>query len=58
MLNPATKPVLLAGARLRPADARAAFLQLADASHYAVAVMPDAKGFVPDTYPRMMGTYW
>ena len=37
---------------------RKAFLKLADASKYPVCVLPDAKGMVPETYPRFMGLYW
>lgn len=58
VLNSAVKPVLIGGARMRPADVQAGFKAVADASKYAVAVMPDAKGFFPDTHPHMMGAYW
>ncbi|KAI4968239.1 hypothetical protein ZWY2020_005351 [Hordeum vulgare] len=57
-LNKAVKPVMVAGPKLRVAKAAAAFAELADASGYAVATMPSAKGLVPETLPRFIGTYW
>jgi pyruvate decarboxylase len=57
-LNKAVKPVMVAGPNLRVAKASAAFEDLADASGYAVAVMPSAKGLVAETLPRFIGTYW
>lgn len=48
-LNKAVKPVLVGGVKLRAAHARAQFQQLADASRYAVAVMPNAKGCAPSS---------
>ncbi|GJN33502.1 hypothetical protein PR202_gb22111 [Eleusine coracana subsp. coracana] len=33
-------------------------VDLAEASGYAVATMPSAKGLVPETLPRFIGTYW
>ncbi|KAI5059407.1 hypothetical protein GOP47_0025726 [Adiantum capillus-veneris] len=57
-LNCAVKPVLVGGSKLRVAKAESAFLDLAEASGYAVAVMPSAKGLFPETHPRFMGTYW
>ncbi|KAG0481161.1 hypothetical protein HPP92_012019 [Vanilla planifolia] len=35
-----------------------AFTELADACGYPVAVMPSAKGLVPENIPRFIGTYW
>jgi pyruvate decarboxylase len=58
LLSGAAKPVLVGGVKLRPARNRAAFAKLADASKYAVAAMPNAKGMVDETSPRFMGTYW
>lgn len=58
MLNAAVKPVLVAGVKLRPFAAQEAFLKLADAAGYAVAAMPNAKGFVSEHHPGTMGTYW
>lgn len=57
-LNKAVKPVLVAGPKLRVAKAGKAFVEFADASGYAVAVMPSAKGLVPEAHPRFIGTYW
>ncbi|XBI88488.1 hypothetical protein VPH35_026453 [Triticum aestivum] len=57
-LNKAVKPVMVAGPKLRVAKAAAAFAERADASGYVVATMPSAKGLVPETLPRFIGTYW
>ncbi|KAL0338162.1 UNVERIFIED_CONTAM: Pyruvate decarboxylase 2 [Sesamum angustifolium] len=35
-----------------------AFVQLADSCGYALAVMPSAKGLVPEHHPHFIGTYW
>ncbi|WRX24037.1 hypothetical protein QQP08_016524 [Theobroma cacao] len=43
-LNKAVKPVSVGGPKLRVAKACEAFVKLADASGYALAVMPSAKG--------------
>ncbi|XP_023907701.1 pyruvate decarboxylase 1 [Quercus suber] len=57
-LNKAVKPVLVGGPKLRVAKAQKAFVELADASEYPVAVMPSAKGLVPEHHPHFIGTYW
>ncbi|KAL2330711.1 hypothetical protein Fmac_018292 [Flemingia macrophylla] len=57
-LNKAVKPVLVGGPKLRVAAAFDAFVELADASGYALAVMPAAKGMVPESHPHFIGTYW
>ncbi|XP_019413565.1 PREDICTED: pyruvate decarboxylase 2 isoform X2 [Lupinus angustifolius] len=57
-LNKAVKPVLVGGPKLRVANANDAFVELADASGYAYAVMPSAKGQVPEHHPHFIGTYW
>lgn len=57
-LNKAVKPVLVGGPKLRVAKAQKAFVELADASGYPVAVMPSAKGLVPEHHPHFIGTYW
>ncbi|KAG0499009.1 hypothetical protein HPP92_003700 [Vanilla planifolia] len=57
-LNKAVKPVLVAGPKLRVAKAGGAFANLAEASGYPVAVMPSAKGLVPENLPQFIGTYW
>lgn len=58
LLNTASKPVLIAGVKLRSAEASGAFHQLADAAGYAVASMSNAKGLVDEQHPGYMGTYW
>ncbi|KAJ7961206.1 Pyruvate decarboxylase [Quillaja saponaria] len=40
------------------AKASDAFAELADACGYALAVMPSAKGLVPEHHPHFIGTYW
>ncbi len=57
-LNSATKPVLVAGARIRSWGAAGAFRELADSCGYAVACMPNAKGFFPENHRHYIGTYW
>jgi len=57
-LNAAVKPVLVGGPKMRVAKAKSAFVELADASGYPVAVMPSAKGQFPETHPHFIGTYW
>lgn len=57
-LNKAVKPVLVGGPKLRVAKAQKAFVELADASEYPIAVMPSGKGLVPEHHPRFIGTYW
>ncbi|CAH8269718.1 unnamed protein product [Arabidopsis lyrata] len=57
-LNKAVKPVMVGGPKLRVAKASDAFVELADASGYPLAVMPSAKGFVPENHPHFIGTYW
>ncbi|CAL5426889.1 unnamed protein product [Camellia sinensis] len=42
---------------MRVAKACEAFVELADACGYALAVMPSAKGLVPEHHPRFIGTY-
>ncbi|WP_269542752.1 thiamine pyrophosphate-dependent enzyme [Cerasicoccus fimbriatus] len=58
MLNTAVKPVLVGGVKLRPWDADMEFKKLAEASGYAVAMMPNAKGFFSENHPQYIGTYW
>nr|AAA68289.1 pyruvate decarboxylase [Oryza sativa Indica Group] len=57
-LDKAVKPVLVAGPKLAVAKAGEGFVDLADASRYGFAVMPSAKGLVPETLPAFIGTYW
>jgi pyruvate decarboxylase len=58
MLDQAVKPILVAGVKLRSFNACQSFQQLADASEFGVAVMPNAKSFFPETHPGYMGIYW
>lgn len=48
----------MGGPKIRVAKAQQAFVELADASGYPVAVMPSAKGLVPEHHPHFIGTYW
>ncbi|PIN04808.1 Thiamine pyrophosphate-requiring enzyme [Handroanthus impetiginosus] len=57
-LNKSVKPVMIGGPKLRVAKACSAFVELADACGYAMAVMPSAKGIVPEHHPHFIGTYW
>jgi TPP-dependent 2-oxoacid decarboxylase len=58
LLNNASRPVLVAGSKLRPPASREAFLKLADAAGYAVASIPAGKGMFPETHPSYVGIYW
>ena len=58
LLATATRPVLVAGPRIRPPETRAAFQKLADAGGYAVAAQPAAKGMFPEDHPAFAGLYW
>ncbi|KAL4558384.1 hypothetical protein LXL04_036583 [Taraxacum kok-saghyz] len=57
-LDKAVKPVMVGGPKLRVAKAQQAFVDFADASGYALALMPSGKGMVPETHEHFMGTYW
>ncbi len=57
-LDAARQPVLVAGGRLRSAGGLGAFRRLAERCGYAVACMPDAKGFFPEDHPQFIGLYW
>ncbi|XP_010922580.1 pyruvate decarboxylase 2 [Elaeis guineensis] len=57
-LSKAVKPVLVGGPKIRVAKAGKAFVELADACGYPIAVMPSAKGLVPEHHPHFIGTYW
>ncbi|XP_041023394.1 pyruvate decarboxylase 1-like [Juglans microcarpa x Juglans regia] len=57
-LNKAVKPVIVGGPKLRVSKAQKAFVELADASGYPIAVMPSGKGLVPEHHPQFIGTYW
>lgn len=58
LFNSALKPVLIAGVKLRSAEAVEAFRDLADAVGCAVAVMPNAKGLFDEQHPGCCGIYW
>ena len=58
LLNEAHKPVLVAGVKLRAGAAEAEFRALADATDYAVAIMPNAKSFFDEQHASFMGVYW
>jgi pyruvate decarboxylase len=57
-LDESVKPVLIGGPKLRLGKAKEAFHKLVEASGYAYATMPSAKGMVLETHPRFIGTYW
>ncbi|XP_047058086.1 pyruvate decarboxylase 1-like [Lolium rigidum] len=57
-LNKSVKPVLVGGPKMRVAKACKSFVEMADASSYPIAVMPSAKGLVPEHHSRFIGTYW
>jgi pyruvate decarboxylase len=57
-LNAAVKPVLVAGSKSRPCNAGAMIEALSQSSGYALAAMPDAKGFVSEQHPNYIGIYW
>ncbi|KAJ4733560.1 Pyruvate decarboxylase [Rhynchospora pubera] len=58
ILSKAVKPVMVGGPKIRVAKAKSAFVELAGTSGYPVAVMPSAKGLVPENLPHFIGTYW
>ena len=58
VLGGAVKPTLVGGVKLRSFGAKAAFADLAEASRYATATMPNAKGMYPENRDGYMGTYW
>ncbi|XP_074272335.1 pyruvate decarboxylase 1-like [Silene latifolia] len=57
-LNKAVKPVLIGGPKLRVCKSQEAFVKLADACGYPIAVTPAGKGLVPEHHPHFIGTYW
>ncbi|CAN0927602.1 Pyruvate decarboxylase 1, partial [Linum grandiflorum] len=57
-MNKAVKPVIVGGPKLRVGKAQKAFVELADASGYAVSVMPSGKGLVPEHLTNFIGRYW
>lgn len=57
-LNGAVKPVLIAGSKSRSCEATKMIEELSKACGYALAAMPDAKGFVSEQHPNYIGIYW
>lgn len=57
-LNRAVKPVIIGGPKLRVAKAQKAFVELANACGYPIAIMPSGKGLVPEQHPNFIGTFW
>jgi pyruvate decarboxylase len=57
-LNAAVKPVLIAGSKARHCEALKMIETLSTACGYALAAMPDAKGFVLEQHPHYIGVYW
>lgn len=57
-LNAAVKPVLIAGSKARHCEALKMIETLSSSSGYALAAMPDAKGFVSEQHPNYIGIYW
>lgn len=58
VLNHAVKPVMLGGPRLRYGQTRSQFVALAEKAKYPFAILPDAKGMVPEDHPQYIGLYW
>jgi len=53
------KPVLIAGSKLgRKTNTVDEFLRVADTLDCALAIMPDAKGLIPETHRNFIGRYW
>jgi indolepyruvate decarboxylase len=57
-LNAAVKPVVIAGSRTRAWSVGGLIETLSQQSGYAMAAMPDAKGFVSEAHPHYIGIYW
>lgn len=57
-LNRAVKPVVVAGGKLRAWKGCDSLEAFAKKSRYAVACLPDAKGFFPEDHPNFVGIYW
>ena len=58
LLSKAAKPVMVAGTKLRSTGAVDAFTDLVNASDYAFASMPGAKGLISEAHSNYIGTYW
>jgi pyruvate decarboxylase len=58
-LNKAKKPVMIGGPMMRIEKAASdSFMEMANASGYAIAILPSAKGMVSENHPHFIGTYW
>ncbi|BDD59058.1 hypothetical protein MAP00_004296 [Monascus purpureus] len=57
-LSTRNKVSLLVGPTVRAAGAEHAVIHLAQALGCAVAVLPSAKSFFPETHPQFVGVYW
>ncbi|KTD61715.1 thiamine pyrophosphate-binding protein [Legionella spiritensis] len=57
-LNKAVKPVIVAGSKSRHCEATEMIEVLSESCGYALAAMPDAKGFVSEQHPNYIGIYW
>ncbi|CAJ2648933.1 pyruvate decarboxylase [Trifolium pratense] len=57
-LNQAKKPVMIGGPMMRIEKVSDSFMEMADASGYAIAILPSAKGMVSENHPHFIGTYW
>lgn len=51
-LNAAAKVVLVVGSQVKTCKAQKQAVELAEACHYPVAVMPRSKGMFPETHER------
>ena len=57
-LNAAVKPVIIAGSKARHCEALEMIEALSTSCGYALASMPDAKGFISEQHPNYIGIYW
>ncbi|HEM6748837.1 TPA: thiamine pyrophosphate-binding protein [Legionella pneumophila] len=57
-LNSALKPSLIVGSKVRHCNAINSVSELAKCTGYAMAAMPDAKGFISEQHPNFIGIYW
>lgn len=57
-IETSTRPVLLAGSKIRKTQTTDQFRRLAEAMDCAVAIMPDAKSLFPENHANFIGRYW
>lgn len=57
-LNQAAKPLMIVGSKARACQALNAVADFSIKTEYALAAMPDAKGFIAETHPHFIGIYW